>query len=87
MPLAESLASGVPAIVRDLPQLRETGGGGALYIDSDDPANWSTALCRVLKDNSRLAAMRRQGIKHAACYSWRALADAVVQRVMEERPV
>lgn len=85
LPLAESLASGVPAIVRDLPQLRETGGAGALYIDGDDPAAWSTALRGVLEDDGRHAAMRRQGIVYAARYSWRALADAVVERLVEER--
>jgi hypothetical protein len=73
--------------VRDLPQLRETGGAGALYIDGDDPATWSTALRTVLKDDGCHAAMRSQGILYAARYSWRALADAVVTLIMEERPV
>jgi glycosyltransferase involved in cell wall biosynthesis len=87
LPLAESLASGVPVIARDLPQLRETAGGGALYIDGDDPATWSTALRTVLKDDSRHAAMRSQGILYAARYSWTAVADAVVERLVEERDV
>jgi glycosyltransferase involved in cell wall biosynthesis len=85
LPLAESLASGVPAIVRDLPQLRETGGAGALYIHCDDPATWSTALRTLFKDDGRHEALRSKGILHAARYSWTALADAVVERLVEER--
>src|SRR6185437_15574770 len=40
MPLAESMACGVPAVVRAIDSLRETASAGARYVDSDDPARW-----------------------------------------------
>ncbi len=44
LPLAEALAQGVPAIVSDLPALREVGGSVPDYLDPLDGLGWRRAI-------------------------------------------
>jgi glycosyltransferase involved in cell wall biosynthesis len=81
MPLAEALASGVPAVVRDLPALRETGGPGTIYVAGDDPSTWADALGRLLSDDSLHARLRAAGLRHARTYTWPTVAETVVADV------
>lgn len=74
MPVVEALASGVPVIARDYPTLRETAGGGALYVRGDDPREWAKAIEQVVADSRVHAALRRQGLIHVERYSWDAFA-------------
>lgn len=63
MPLLEALAVGVPAVARDLPALRETGGPGTAYVDSDDTSAWNAALTRLLHDDHTHARARAAGVE------------------------
>jgi glycosyltransferase involved in cell wall biosynthesis len=74
MPLVESMASGVPAVVRDLPSLRETGGTGASYVASDDPADWIAVLQRLLNDDVEHLRAREAARQVAAGFSWETFA-------------
>lgn len=74
MPLLESMACGVPAVVRDLPSLRETGGAGARYVESDDPAQWAAALEQLLGDSAGYEHARDAAVRAAARFSWDAFA-------------
>jgi glycosyltransferase involved in cell wall biosynthesis len=74
MPLAEGMACGVPAVVRGLPSLRETGGAGARYVDGDDPAEWAAAMRQLLEDSVDREHARQAAIQGAARFSWAALA-------------
>lgn len=57
LPLAEALAAGVPAIVSDLPALREVGGRVPDYLDPLDGAGWRQAvLDYAAHDSPRRAA-------------------------------
>jgi glycosyltransferase involved in cell wall biosynthesis len=56
LPVAESLALGVPALCSDLPALREVGGDVPEYLDPADPAAWRQAIL----DYARLDSPRRQ---------------------------
>ena len=82
MPLLEAQACGVPAVVRDLPALRETGAGGTRYVDGNDPAVWAAALTAVLDDDRAAAAARAQGIQNALGYSWERTAAALRDRIL-----
>ena len=57
LPPVEGLAAGAPAIVSDLPVLREVLGGGALYVPPGDASALADAL---------LALAARPGAPHAA---------------------
>lgn len=52
LPLAESLACGVPAICADLPALREVGGNVPEYLDPLDGAGWRRAILNYAEPHS-----------------------------------
>ena len=81
LPLAEALSAGVPAVARDLPSLRETGGDGAVYVHGDDPQAWSDAIERVISDPETHAALRAAGLGHVRAFSWPGVAETLVSDV------
>jgi glycosyltransferase involved in cell wall biosynthesis len=81
MPLAEAMACGVPAVVRDLPSLRETGGRGARYVADDDPQRWADVLTPLLADDSEHARARDRALAAAARFSWDAVAAGIVDEL------
>lgn len=81
MPLLESMACGVPAVARGLSSLRETAGPSALYVDSDDAADWAVALERLIKDDAEHGRARREALQTAARFSWEAQASDLAQRL------
>jgi N-acetylglucosaminyl-diphospho-decaprenol L-rhamnosyltransferase len=81
MPLAECMACGVPAVVRGLSSLRETGGAGAAYVDADEPAAWTRAMRELIADERLYGEAREAAIAAAARFSWEALAADLAARV------
>ena len=79
MPLAEALAAGVPAVARDHPTLRETGGPGAVYVAGDDPAEWACAIVELIEHHTRHADLRELGRRHAQRFSWDAFAAELMR--------
>jgi glycosyltransferase involved in cell wall biosynthesis len=79
LPLIEAMACATPAIVSDIPVLREVGADAAVYCAVADVPAWSTALCTMLRERSgdpaRWAARRAAATRQAARFSWTAYAD------------
>jgi D-inositol-3-phosphate glycosyltransferase len=84
LPLLEAQASGVPAVARDLPVLRETGGEGTTYISGDEPRAWAAAVQRLLVDDVAHSAARAAGLEHARRFSWDKTAGAIRARLLPE---
>jgi D-inositol-3-phosphate glycosyltransferase len=82
MPLLEAQACGVPAVARDDPVLRETGGPGTTYVAGDDVHDWSAALARLLVDDAAYADARETGLQHAAGYGWDRTATSIRERLV-----
>lgn len=78
LPVAEALACGVPAVVRQDPVLRQTVGGGGVIVDSDDPRRWADAIAPLLSDDSTHARLRERGLEHATGYRWERFAAALL---------
>ncbi len=74
MPVAESMACGVPPIVRGIRSLRETGGAGAMYVDADDPAEWAACMKRMIEDDGEHDRARKMAVSAAARFTWEAFA-------------
>ena len=75
LPVAEALASGVPAVVSSHTSLDEASGGAALRADPEDAEAFADALEQALEvDDERRAA----GLAHAARFTWRACGEAVL---------
>ena len=75
IPVAEALASGVPAVVSAHPSLDEASGDAALRADPDSPEAWVDALERALDAPEDV---RRRGIEHARRFTWEACGQAVL---------
>jgi D-inositol-3-phosphate glycosyltransferase len=81
MPLAESMACGVPPVVRGLASLRETGASGATYVEGDGAAAWATAIQRLVEDDAQHEAARRAALLAATRFSWAAFAERLSARL------
>jgi glycosyltransferase involved in cell wall biosynthesis len=53
LPPVEALACGTPALVSDLPAIREATGGKAVYLPAGDVAAWTDALRSALRGEIR----------------------------------
>jgi glycosyltransferase involved in cell wall biosynthesis len=82
LPLLEAQACGVPAVVRDLPVLRETGGEGPTYVSGNEPRAWATAMLRLLTDEAAWTGARAAGIEHARGFSWEKTSATVEARLL-----
>lgn len=69
LPVAESLALGVPAVVTDMPIFREVAGDGALYVDPQDPEAVAAAVSR-LDDPAERHRVIAAGTAHIARFTW-----------------
>ena len=83
MPLLEAQACGVPAVARDDPVLRETGGPGTRYVAGDDVDDWRAAMERLLVDEHAHADAREAGLEHAARYGWDRTATSIRERLAQ----
>jgi glycosyltransferase involved in cell wall biosynthesis len=81
MPLAESMACGVPAVVRGVRSLRETGGAGARYLETDDPAEWAAVIRQMIEDDGEHHRARELAIRAAARFTWEAFAADLAARL------
>ena len=70
LPPVEGLAAGAPAIVSDLPVLREVLGDGALYVRPGDAEGLAEALLAVAGDPALRARLLAAGRAKIAPLSW-----------------
>lgn len=68
MPLVEAMHCGCPVICAPLTSMPEIAGDAALYVDSDDPADWASALLDRLP--LQRASLIERGRRNAQRYTW-----------------
>ncbi len=69
LPLVESLLKGVPALVSDIPVMREVGGDYAVYFDNQDENDFIRVVGGLLDDEARYAALREK-VKYYRGVTW-----------------
>jgi glycosyltransferase involved in cell wall biosynthesis len=81
MPVAETMASGVPVVasrVGGLPELVIDGTTG-LLVDPDNPAALSQAILRILDDRASAQAMGRAGRRRAEkLFAWEKIVETLL---------
>ena len=66
LPLAESLASGLPTIASAIPPHREIAGDAALFFEPGNAASLATALGRLVGDPELRERLSRAGLERAS---------------------
>jgi glycosyltransferase involved in cell wall biosynthesis len=77
LPLLEAMTLGVPALVSDLPVLREIAGETAWFVAADDAAAWSRALTSLLGDAPHRTELARQASDRAGRFTYEVAARAL----------
>jgi len=75
LPVVEAMACGTPVVCSAVSSLPEVAGDAALLITPDDAAGIAAAIRRVLEEPGLAAAMREKGLRRAAEFSWRRVAE------------
>jgi glycosyltransferase involved in cell wall biosynthesis len=70
LPLAEALASGVPAICSDIPVFRELGRNAPEYLDPLDLRAWSDAIVEYSRPDSVRRAAQIERLAHWQAPCW-----------------
>jgi glycosyltransferase involved in cell wall biosynthesis len=70
LPPVEAMAAGAPALVGDIPVMREVVADAALRLPPNDPAAWAEGLHRVASDSSFRQSLVEGGRVRASRYSW-----------------
>ncbi|MHA7293940.1 glycosyltransferase family 4 protein [Arthrobacter sp. HLT1-21] len=78
LPIIEAMAAGTPVIAADTPIFREVGGDAALYVDPDQPAQF-TAAVRALAEPERWERASSAGRAQAGTYSWDRSAEQLLE--------
>lgn len=83
LPVLEAMACGTPAIVSDIPALREVVGNVGWFINPADPQTIAIALRATLEQTERLKRESAAALQRAASFSWRRSA-ATARAVYED---
>ena len=83
LPVLEAMACGTPVIASNISSLPEVIGDAALNVDPRDTIGLADAMYRVLTDRDLREALRQQGFRRAALFSWRRTAERM-SRLLDE---
>jgi glycosyltransferase involved in cell wall biosynthesis len=70
LPPLEGMSLGCPVAASDLPPLRESCGGAALFFDPDDPGDILASIRRLVEDPRRRRDRIRAGRERARELTW-----------------
>jgi glycosyltransferase involved in cell wall biosynthesis len=77
LPVIEAFAAGRPAVISDIPALREVSGGLARWVEPDDIRGWVAAIQQTLKPQD-VAVGEYARRAHAASLTWDAHARGLL---------
>ncbi len=78
LPIAEAMASGVPAVLRDHPAMRETAGDSAVHVPQPTPQSLADGMRRLLEDDLLHLRLRSEAMRRAERFRWEDWAEAMV---------
>lgn len=81
LPPVEAMAAGVPALVSDIPVMREVVGDDALRLPPASVEAWAEGLLRVASDRALREDLTDRGRARAAGYTWERSARRILVAV------
>ena len=75
IPILEGMACGVPVITSNTSSMPEIAGDAALLVDPSKPEQIAEAINRILNDDKLRTELCDKGIKQAAGFSWKIMAE------------
>jgi glycosyltransferase involved in cell wall biosynthesis len=86
-PPLEAMKCGTPAIVSDIPSLRESTGGIALYLNPYDPEEIANNIQELLEDKNLYLQQQQKGLEFTKQYTWKRCTKntlALYERLLKE---
>ena len=77
LPALEAMACGAPVLASSTTSLPEVCGDAAVLVDPGDEGALADALIALADDAGRRESLRRAGIRRAAGFSWRRVAETL----------
>lgn len=81
LPPVEAMTLGCPVIASNLPSVRESCGGAALYFQPTNAHEFSELLTRVMRDGTLREQLRARGYTQVARNSWRLTASQLLTEI------
>jgi phosphatidylinositol alpha-mannosyltransferase len=78
--LLEAMAAGLPVVASEIVGYRDvvTDGQEGILVPPRNASAVAEAVCRILEDRTMAASMGAAGIEKAALYSWRRIAEQIL---------
>lgn len=79
IPMLEAMACGAPVITSNTSSMPEVAGDAAILIDPFKPEEITAAMIRIIADKELKLNLIRKGFTRAAKFSWKAMAQHVLE--------
>ena len=79
IPMLEAMACGAPVITSNTSSMPEVAGDGAFIVDPFKPDEITAAMIAILTDDSIRSGLIEKGYLQAAKFSWKAMAQNVME--------
>lgn len=83
IPMLEAMACGTPVITSTTSSMPEIAGDAALLVDPYQPEEITAAMLRLHSDQALCESLRIKGFSQAAKFSWKAMAENVLELYRE----
>lgn len=78
LPVLEAMAAGLPALVSDLPVMREVAGPAAVFVEPGSAAGWAEAIESVVASSTLRESLSEAGRARAGEFTWAQTATATL---------
>ena len=88
LPVLEAMSYGCPVLASDATALPEAVGGAGILLPPSDPAAWTAAMARLLREPATAAELAAAGAERIAAFDWSASAARqldVYRRAIRDR--
>jgi glycosyltransferase involved in cell wall biosynthesis len=83
IPILEAMACGTPVITSNTSSMPEVAGNAALLIDPSKPEEITAAMIRLINHEALSNELKIKGLAQAALFSWKNMAQQVLQIYLE----